>query len=64
MQGAAQYTGSLDACRAILRSEGLPGIYKGYAATLGGAMLLSVATRPRPDPAMDPAVTELEAFIA
>lgn len=34
MQGAAQYTGSLDACRAILRSEGLPGIYKGYAATL------------------------------
>ena len=34
MQNAAQYSGSLDACRTIVRREGLAGIYKGYWATL------------------------------
>ena len=34
MVNAAQYSGSLDACRTILRKEGLAGIYKGYWATL------------------------------
>lgn len=34
MLNAAQYATSIDACRTIIRVEGLAGIYKGYWATL------------------------------